>query len=141
MIFTEPERELLASLADVLIPAGMGFPAASEAGVARAGLDQAISFRPDLGPALKSILAFARGRNVQEAIAELPQSAPALWAALTEFVPGAYFLNEQVRIRLKYAGQSGRPIDPRPDYLDDNLLQAVIDRGAIYRPTPKGELS
>ena len=63
MTFDEDERAILASLADVLIPAGDGFPSASEAGVAGEGLDQVLAFRPDLATALKSILAFARGRN------------------------------------------------------------------------------
>lgn len=137
MTFAEDERAILASLADVLIPAGDGFPCASEAGVAREGLDQVLAFRPDLGAALRNILAFARARNPHDTIGELKKTEPALFAALAEFVPGAYFLNEQVRTRLNYHGQTARSIDHRPDYLDDGLLQSVIDRGPIYRPTPR----
>jgi hypothetical protein len=51
-------------------------------------------------------------------------------------VPGAYFLNPDVRRAIGYEGQTGRAIDPHPDYLDDGLLDAVIARGPIYRPTP-----
>jgi hypothetical protein len=136
MTFDKTERTLLARLADVLIPAGEGFPCASEAQVADNGLDQVLSFRPDLAPALKSILALARERNPVEAIAELKKADPALFAAFAEFVPGAYFLNDHVRALLKYRGQDPKPIDPSPDYLADGLLDSVIARGPIYRPTP-----
>jgi hypothetical protein len=136
MTFNAIERAILAGLADVLIPAGEGFPSASEAGVASEGLDQVLSFRPDLAAGLKKILAGATGRLAAECVAALQAEDAASFGVLAELVPGAYFLNAQVRTRLGYHGQSARPIDPRPDYLDDGLLQSVIDRGRIYRPTP-----
>ena len=136
MTFDSNERALLAALADVLIPAGDGFPSASAAGVAGGGLDQVLSFRPDLAPGLKKLLAAASGRPPTDFVAELKASDPAAFGLLAELVPAAYFLNADVRAKLRYNGQGPRPIDPRPDYLDDGLLQAVIDRGPIYRPTP-----
>jgi len=45
-------------------------------------------------------------------------------------------MNPKVREALGYHGQLPRPIDPHPDYLDEGLLQQVIARGPIYRPTP-----
>jgi hypothetical protein len=136
MKFDDAERDLLGSLADVLIPAGEGFPSASEAGVARDLLDRVLSFRPDIGEGLKRVLEKARGRPPAEVVADLAKTDPAGYGVLTEFVPGAYFLNAQVRAKLGYGGQTARPIDPRPDYLDEGLLQSVIQRGPIYRPTP-----
>jgi len=136
MSFDANERQMIGELADVLIPAGDGFPSASQAGVASAGLDQVLSFRPDLADALKRLSAAARGRSPAEFVAELQRNDPAGFTLLAEFVPGAYFLNSDVREKLGYAGQGARPIDPRPDYLNDGLLQSVIDRGPIYRPTP-----
>jgi dihydroorotate dehydrogenase len=138
MTFDPDERMVLAKLADVLVPAGEGFPSACDAGVAREGLDQVVSFRPDLGPGLKRIIEIARGRTctAAEIVAELKSREPSLFGVLTDFVPGAYFLNECVRARLRYEGQAARPLDERPDYLEDRLLQSVIDRGPIYRPTP-----
>jgi len=135
MTFDSNERAVLAGLADVLIPAGESFPSASEAGVAGEGLDQVLSFRPDLADGLKKILASAHGRPPAEVVADLQVKDPAGFGLLAELVPGAYFLNPQVRAKLDYHGQGPRPIDPRPDYLDDGLLQSVIDRGPIYRPT------
>ena len=137
MTFDADERRLLGGLADLLIPAGEDFPSASEAGVAGSGLDQVLSFRPDFADGLKRLIAAARGRSAVEFVAELQRNDAVGFALLAEFVPGAYFLNPRVREKLGYAGQTARPIDPHPDYLDDGLLQSVIDRGPIYRPTPK----
>lgn len=137
MNFDVKERALLAALADVLIPADDGFPSASQACVAESGLDQILAVRPELGVELKVILnRFNTEQAPVEMIAELRDNAPAKFAALAELVSGSYFLNPQVREQLAYAGQSARPIDPHPDYLDDGLLQSVLDRGPIYRPTP-----
>jgi len=135
MTFDANERSVLAGLANVLIPAGEGFPSASEADVAGEGLNQVLSFRPDLAAGLKELLVSARGRPPAEVVTELHKADPAGFDILAELVPGAYFLNPQVRERLGYHGQGPRPFDPRPDYLDDDLLQSVIDRGPIYRPT------
>lgn len=137
MPFNSHERSLLAALADVLIPAGDGFPSASEAGVAADGLDQVLSFRPDFAEGLKKLLTAAEGRPAPEFVASLRANDPAGFGLLAELVPAAYFLNTDVRAKLNYHGQGPRPIDPRPDYLDDSLLQSVLDRGPIYRPTPE----
>ena len=137
MPFNAQERSTLATLADVLIPSGDGFPAASAAGVAGDGLDQVLSFRPDLAPGLKKLLAAADGCPAAEFVAGLKANDPAGFGLLAELVPAAYFLNQEVRAKLNYHGQGPRPIDPRPHYLDDGLLQSVLDRGPIYRPTPK----
>jgi len=139
MTFDANERAVLAGLADILIPASEGFPSASEAGVAAEGLEQVLSFRPDLLPELKTLLAAAQGRPPAEVVAELQKNDPARFGLLTELVPGAYFLNPRVRAKIGYNGQEPRPINPRPDYLDDGLLQSVIERGLIYRPTPGAE--
>lgn len=136
MNFDANERSVLGELADVLIPAGQGFPSASQAGVAGEGLDQTLSFRPDFAEGLKRLIVAARGRSAAEFVEELQRTDPIGFGLLAEFVPGAYFLNLRVREKLGYGGQRAHPIDPHPDYLDDGLLQSVIDRGAIYRPTP-----
>lgn len=136
MNFETSERELLGRLADVLIPAGEGLPCASQAGVSEEGLDQILAVRPDLVEPLKKLLAAASGCSATVFVDALQKSDPAAFGVLAEIVPGAYFLNKGVRAHLKYNGQSPKPIDPRPDYLDDGLLQSVLDRGPVYRPTP-----
>ena len=61
---------------------------------------------------------------------------PAAFEVLAEIVPGGYFMNPDVQQAIGYAGQEPRPMDPRPDYMEDGLLESVIRRGPIYRPTP-----
>lgn len=138
MTFDSAERTRLAALADVLIPAGDGFPSASQAGVAGEGLDQLLSFRPDLAEGLKKLAGLAGERPPEAVVAEVKKD-PDLFGVLAEFVPGAYFLNPGVRSKLGYGGQRAVPLDPRPDWLDEDLLQSVLDRGPIYRPTPGGK--
>jgi hypothetical protein len=135
--FDSQERAVLAQLADILIPAGEGFPSASDAGVARDGLDHVLSFRPDLADGLKRLITAASRCPAAAFVAELQRSDPAGFTLLAEFVPGAYFLNPRVREELGYTGQTARPIDSQSDHLDIDLLQPVIDRGPIHRPTPK----
>jgi hypothetical protein len=133
--FDAEERAVLARLADVLIPAGDGCPSASDAGVAGEGLDRLLSFRPDMADGLERLIVAARRCPAAAFVAELQSSDPAGFALLCEFVPGAYFLNPRVREALGYTGQHARAIDPQPDHLAD-LLQPVIKRGPIHRPTP-----
>jgi len=139
MSFDADQRAALAALADVLIPAGDGFPSASQAGVAAEGLDQVISFQPGIAAGLMSVLEKSKARPPAEVVVDLQRNEPAAFGVLAEFVAGAYFLNPLVRARLGYAGQGPVPISPHPDYLDDGLLQSVLSRGPVYRPTPGTE--
>lgn len=136
MNFNQESRDLFAALADVLIPAGNGMPSASQADVAGHWLDEVLSARPDLADGLADVLGKARGRKPAEVIAELQANDEAAFGVLAEIVPGAYFMNPDVRQAIGYAGQGALPIDPRPDYMEDGLLESVIRRGCIYRPTP-----
>ena len=136
MSFDSRERAILGRLADVLIPAGNGFPSASEANVAGPWLDEVLTARPDLAAGLKDLVAKVGESESTWAVAELRASDAAAFGVLAEFAAGAYFMNPDVLRAIGYAGQDARPIDPRPDYLDEGLLQSVIDRGPIYRPTP-----
>jgi hypothetical protein len=136
MNLSHQQRALLSALADVLIPAGAGLPSASQADVAGHWLNAVLAARPDLENALKTVLDKVRHRGPHHAVADLRASDPAAFEVLAEIVPGAYFMNPDVQRAIGYAGQSSRPMDPRPDYLEDDLLDSVIRRGPIYRPTP-----
>ena len=135
MTFNDEDRALFAALADELIPVGEGMPSASQAGVAGVWLDHVLTARPDLPAGLRDVLEKTRGQRAAEAIAALRSSDPAAFGVLAEIVPAAYFMNPDVRKAIGYDGQGPRAIDPHPDYLDDGLLQSVISRGPIYRPT------
>src|SRR5439155_16757566 len=82
MTFDTNERAVLAGLADILIPAGEGFPSASEAGVAGEGLDRVLLFRSDLAEGLNRLLACARGRAASDVVADLQRNDPALFGVL-----------------------------------------------------------
>jgi hypothetical protein len=133
---SQAERDLLAGVADVLIPAGGGMPSASEAGVAGEGLDAVLVARPDMFEGLRELLRLVEGEAPTAAVTSLRSANPAIYQLLGEIVAGAYFMNADVREAIGYHGQTPEPIDPRPDYLDDGLLESVIRRGPIYRPTP-----
>lgn len=138
MTFDSTQRAVLAGLADVLIPAGDGMPAASAAAVAAEGLDHVLAAVPSLAASLANILAKAQGHEPSELVASLSRTDPAAFGVLTEVVTTAYFMNPAVRQAVGYTGQGPTPLDPRVDYMEDGLLESVIKRGAIYRATPKG---
>jgi hypothetical protein len=135
MSLSDERRVQLGAIADELIPAGSGMPSASEAGVAGQYLDEVLAARPDLAEPLEAALASVEGRA--DAIAALREDAGA-WGVITAVVPAAYFLNPEMRAAIGYPGLEARPIDPdaAPDYLDDGLLESVVARGPVYRPTP-----
>ena len=135
MSLSDHRRAQLGAIADELIPAGSGMPSASEAGVAGRYLDEVLAARPDLAEPLEAALAAVEG--AADPIAALRADAGA-WGVITAVVPAAYFLNPQMRAAIGYPGLEARPIDPEaaPDYLDDGLLDSVVSRGAVYRPTP-----
>lgn len=102
MNFDLNERTTLAGLADVLIPASEGFLSASAAGAAGEGLDQLLAVRPDLAAGLKRILQNAKGRKPGDAVKELQAEDSASFGVLAEVVPGAYFMNPQVRATVAF---------------------------------------
>jgi hypothetical protein len=134
--FDRDDRLKLAALADVLIPAGNEMPSASQSGVADSWLDVVLVARPDLASELKNLLTKAHLRNAEDFVANLRAHDPGAFDLLAQTAAGAYFMNPQVQQCIGYAGQGPQPIDPRPDYQDDGLLESVIRRGPIYRPTP-----
>lgn len=132
------QRETLADLADVLVPEAEGMPAASQADVHRKWVDRVLAVRRDLYPELARVLDAAQERDPEEEIERLNRDDPDGLATLGLVVTGAYYLNPRIRRLIGYPGQKPNP--PYPDeadyYLRDGLLDPVIARGAIYRPTP-----
>jgi hypothetical protein len=127
------DRETLAALADALIPAADGMPSASQAGATGALLDEVLAVRNDLEEPLAELTAGARGADPDAEVKRLEAEDPALFEALTTAVAGGYFLSPDVRERLGYPGQQAKRLE---DDFDQDLLQPVIDRGPIFRPTP-----
>lgn len=126
--FSAAERERLARLADVLIPAKDEMPSASEAGIAGALLDRILRIRPDLADPLRRVVGKACDEPAAR-LAELLQQTPADHAALLMIVAGGYYYEPRVRQRIGYPGQEARPFNPNEfeSYVTEGLLDHVLD--------------
>ena len=134
-------RARLAAVADALIPAADGMPAASSVGIGGRQLDAVVASRPDLVDGIRRVLETAG--DVDDAIAwieALRADDPSGYEALVTAVVGGYYLHPEVKRLLGYPGQIPEPVnvDRFPDYADEGLLERVYARGPIYRPTPRG---
>ena len=127
------DRETLAALADVIIPAADGMPSASEAGATGSLLDEVLRVRGDLEEPLATLTTAAAGKDPAAEVARLRADEAELFEALTTAIAGGYFMSEDVRERLGYPGQQALELEN--DH-DPALLAPVIERGTIYRPTP-----
>ncbi|MHA1548075.1 MAG: hypothetical protein ACTSYE_04000 [Alphaproteobacteria bacterium] len=134
-VLTENDRTAFAAIADVLIPEGEGMPSASQVDVQGVVLDRVLDLRRDLQePMLRGLRAPPADRPSQT-VAALTSSDPAALKASGEAAKAAYYMDPRVRDLLGYPGQQSRPArtDEERDYLQDGMLQAVMDRGPIYR--------
>ena len=66
--FDETLRARLGRIADVLVPAHEGMPAASSVGIAGDLLDKALRARPDLAGAADNVRFLIRGDGVQDPV-------------------------------------------------------------------------
>ncbi len=132
------ERETLAAIADHLIPAAESMPSFSEIGAEKTLTARVLELRPELLTDLRRALAQAAGADPAEAAERLNRDDPVALGTLGLVASSAYYLAPEVRQRLAYPGQQSRPASPEEehDYLRDDLLQPVIDRGPIYREAP-----
>jgi hypothetical protein len=131
-------RARLRTVADVLIPEAHGMPAASAVGVADAQLDRVVAARPDLGDAVRRALDVVDLDDVEASLERLRAADPGLHHLLLLAIVGGYYIHPDVRARLEYDGQE--PVEVRPEtipsYVDEGLLDGVLERGPIYRPVP-----
>lgn len=139
--FDEAFRARLARIADVLVPAYGGMPAASSVGIAGDLLDKALRARPDLTADCRRAVTACADPPSPEALEQLAATDPAGFGALMVLVLGGYYISTEVRKLLHYAGQEALRIDigELPAYIEEGLLDEVIDRGPIYRTTPPDE--
>jgi hypothetical protein len=132
-----PLRARLLEFAAALMPPDGPLPSVEEADVAGQYLDDALAARPDYALVLIEAVRRVDGMPIAEAVAHLRDAEPRLWETVTTVLPAAYLMNPDVRRSLGYGGQSPQPIDlnPAPDY--EGLIDDVLRRGPIYRPTPQ----
>lgn len=139
-LMTDTRRATFAGIADVLIPAVEGMPAASSVDAHGAMLDHVLSLRPDLVENLLRGLDAVEGQPAQDAANALNKTDAAALSAIGLAASAGYYMSTKVRALIGYSGQQSRPEtdpDATPEYVANGMLQQVIDRGAIFRPTPK----
>jgi hypothetical protein len=131
---TPDERTTFAGLADVLIPAARGMPAASTVGVHQRRLDRILAARPDLAEPLHAILAKATTRSAETEVARLRDGDLASFRFLLSVATAAYYSSPKVRRLIGYPGQ--RATELLPDQAEHDLrggiLEPVIARGPIW---------
>lgn len=136
----ETVRRTFAGIADVLIPNAEGMPSASEMNVHGDMLDHVLGLRPDLQENFFRGISIASGRDPSEAANDLNRSDAAALSAIGLVASAGYYMTPRVRELIGYPGQQSRPEadpDATPEYVANGMLQQVIDRGPIFRPTPK----
>lgn len=132
-------RDRLIEIADQLIPADGEMPAASEVGVADTQLAVVVDARPDLvDPLLRVLSVPGAGMSALDFLNAIESTDPEGHEALVLTVVGGYYMSPQVVRLLGYSGQHASPLNPDiyPAYVAEGLLDAVIDRGPLFRPAP-----
>jgi hypothetical protein len=135
----ETQRATLAAFADALIPGGDGLPSASAADLHGKWIDRVLRVRPDLAEPVLAVLAKAGSPDVE--LERLAAEEPVTFELFTHAVAGGYLLNPRVCRLLGLPGNAPKRKPAYPDeadfYLQDGILDAVVARGPIYRPTPE----
>jgi hypothetical protein len=131
-------RAVLAELADLMLPGAGPLPSAREVGLAQELLDRVLAARPDLAEPLAALLEQAAQEPPAEALARIRREDPAAHDVLGLVVAGGYLMSPRVGEVLRYPGQQPKPVNPFDinDVVEEGLLDPVVERGAIYRPTP-----
>jgi choline dehydrogenase-like flavoprotein len=125
---SDRQRRRLRDLADLVVPAGDGMPAASEVDVAGRLVDRVLAARPDLRAALVGVLDDC-GDDAGAALARLEAAGPSAGLAPLRYViAAAYYLDERVRALLDYAPEPARPVlaDLYPEYVAEGLLDHLL---------------
>lgn len=138
-IIDDELRAAFVAVADVLIPADGEMPAASTADVGGPTLDRILSLRDDLKEAFFRGLRAIAGKDPAIAARTLSSEDPKALAAIGLVAAAAYYISPKIRKLINYPGQEKRAFDAdaTPDYVQNGMLQQVIDRGPIFRPTPR----
>ncbi len=143
---TESELATAQAVADALIPATETAPSASAEPEFTTALATALDARADAFDAITGFLADAGGLDAAalfDRLRVLHDGEPDAFQALSAVLAGAWLLTPGVRTRIGYPGQRRNPpsLTEAVDQLDDGLLDAVMERGACYVPTPDGPLT
>lgn len=137
---TEDLRTRLAVIADRLIPPADGMPAPSRLGISGRQLDAVLASRPDLIEDLKRALCDPNDdEDAIEWTRGLQTRDPAAHEALVLTILAGYYMHAEVKAALGYPGQIPQEVNAGifPAYVSEGLLERVVERGSLYRPTPQ----
>jgi hypothetical protein len=140
-LVSDSTRRGLATIGDHLIPEAHGMPAATSMGVGTSQLDAVLASRPDLAPLLERALRVADLEDVAGFVRALEAEDREAHNAVTLAVVAGYYMHPEVHRLIGYSGQvpkDSQQISEREIWDEGlmDLVQNVIDRGPIYRPTP-----
>lgn len=140
---TDAELAIAHVVADALIPATSTAPSASAEPEFDTTLATALNARADAFDAIAGWLAGVAGLEggaLRDRLRDLHDTEPDDFQALSAVLAGAWLLTPTVRARIGYLGQGRNPasLTEAVDQLEDGILDAVMDRGACYVPTPDG---
>jgi hypothetical protein len=133
------ERETLVAVADYLIPAAHGMPSAADV-VDDDRIQFVLRSRPDLVQPLRAALRPDLAGAVEVRLAELADE-PTNLAALQLVIVAAYYTDRDVKELIGYPGQMAIEVKSWliPQYLEEGLIDAVLERGAVWRDPRTGE--
>jgi hypothetical protein len=133
------ERDRLRRFADALIPAAHGMPSAGEVGVADGQLDRVLAVRDDLTAPLLRALARVDSDDHAASLEWLARDDVQAHDALLLVIVGGYYINPEVRQRLRYDGQVPAQVRPEiiPNYVEEGLIEPLLERGPVYRQVPE----
>jgi hypothetical protein len=132
---TDEEREIFGARADILIPESEGMPSATRVRTHHEWIDVALTARPDLLDQFKASLAIGPKDDPVAGVDQVHKSSPEAFDAFSVLTSGAYLMIPEVKALIGYPGQEPRPVegDDVPEYID--MLEKVVERGPVYRPT------
>ncbi|QXQ07108.1 hypothetical protein KX816_03380 [Sphingosinicellaceae bacterium] len=124
-----------AVLADRLIPAALGMPAASTAADLEVGLANVLNSRPDLRADIMRGLRAVHESSADAAVETLQSSDREAWTALGLAAASIYYSAPPVEALLGYRGPERRTYDAdaTPPYIANGMLDVVRRRGPIWR--------
>ncbi len=136
---SDKDRETFAGIADLLIPRYGRMPSATEIGIHKDIIDQVLGFRPDIGEKFRRGLEKCRGKDPSEAANRLSREDADAFDAISLATSAGYYMNETVRELIGYPGQDQSEYDPfaTPEYLTNGMIERVVRRGPMYKPTPR----
>lgn len=135
--FPDDLRPVLALLAEEMIPAGAELPSANDVGISTGLLDAVLHVRPDLADPLAQALEGVRDTPPGHLLAAAERD-PTAMEVLGLVVAGGYLMSAEVAQSLRYPWQEAKPVRSDDVFaaVADGLLDAVVERGPIYRAPP-----